>query len=143
MKRNAAAISANAALARELNGARLASGQPQAIAIAHYARALRATDPFDKFEELYKVVESVAPQGLDGSPLDTWVSGRAATVAPAFTVQRVEQLRRLRNRITHPQARLGHLIPHDFQHIQEARSNVADMEQLARILIWGTPTPWV
>ncbi len=140
-----------AALSRALSPDRLPRSVRNAVATAHFARALRSGDPFEQCEEYFKAVEYFVPFGppgkkgtrkqLEGDPFDQWVSDQ--TKGPAFfTPERVRALREMRNRVTHSQATLGHLSPSELQHVEEVKRNIEDLNRLATILIWGTPTPW-
>lgn len=133
-----------------LDPAKLARGVTHTVAVAHFARAKRAVDSFDRYDKYFKVVEVFAvsvspgrnqtPKLLKGPALDRSVSAQVVTMDEQYTPTAVAELRELRNRITHPRARLGHLSPHDVDHIAEVQARLPLVERLATLLLWERAT---
>lgn len=134
-------ISASAALCESYDTSSLAGTYRYATAIAHLARALRAYDPFVKYEEFYKVVEYFWP--LKDVAFDAAVSTYAAPKDPLFAERKIKRMRLLRNRIIHPGHAPGHaprhMEPHSLRNINEVKTELGDIERLAKFLVRMPP----
>lgn len=102
-------------------------------ALALYTDGLRVTNPFQKYELFYKVVEHFFSE--TGTALDDAVSAHALTYDARFSASQIEALRLLRNRIVHPRARQGHVNPEVLAASREVRANLPLMQDLANLLL--------
>jgi hypothetical protein len=95
---------------RKFEPTKCESNYERAIAIGHFADALRSNNPFQKFECFFKVVESILDKGRNESAksFDYRVSGYAVLFDPQFTQDVIKNLRQIRNYCVHPD-NPGHL----------------------------------
>jgi hypothetical protein len=117
----------------ELDPAGFAVGFVHSTAYGHYAEAKRISNPFQKFELFFKVIECFFSE--KGEALDRAVSGHGATCDTSFPPDAVERLRHLRNRVVHPQARLGHARPERPEDLIEVTIALSHLDNLATFLI--------
>lgn len=114
-----------------------APGFDHSAALASFADGIRVSSPFLRYEQFYKVIEHFFSD--EGEGLDEAVSNYASSHDPRFTKKMIEQLRRLRNRCVHPQARHGHVNPESRASLSEVKYFLTHLEPLARLLLRFPP----
>ncbi len=110
------------------------------IAISHFANAWRASNPFQKFECFYKVIEYILKKGRyeKAEDYDERVSLYAVGFDSSFTKDVLMKLRQIRNRSVHPN-QATHLSSGDLDAFYEVLSELKTIERLAKLLIDNPP----
>lgn len=110
-------------------------------ALAHFANGCRQNEPFVKFEQFYKVIESVfkKEQNEHANNFDKRVSDHILQYDAHFIQDTLERLRQLRNRCVHPNARQGHLSPEDLVAVRDIKSSLSEIQQLAKLSLDHPP----
>lgn len=110
-------------------------------AIAHFSNGCREQISTIKFEQFYKVIESLFEKGNreNADDFDKRVSDHLMPFDPQFTQDSLQVLRRVRNRCVHPNANLGHLSPDDIAAMREVNEYLKNIEKVAKILINNPP----
>ena len=124
----------------EFNPQRYIANTDMSVAIAHFAAAWRTNNTFHKFESFFKVIESIFKKGKNEKPddFDSRVSKYASKIDNRFTIDVIENLRRVRNRCVHPD-NPTHLSPEDLIAVREVRGSLKMMELLARLSLDNPP----
>lgn len=108
------------------------TGFKHLAAFAIFADALRAASPFQKFKQFYEVVEYFFPpnKGMIKS-----ISAHAFEHDKMFTEDKIKELKKIRDRCTHPHRNKGHLHPGELLLIKEVKEKMAVMQSLAELLL--------
>ena len=109
-------------------------------AIAHFANSWRTSNPFIKFEQFYKVIESIYAKGKNekAEEFDQRVSEYISKFDSNYKPVVLKKLRQIRNRCVHPSSR-RHLSPEDLIATRSIRNSLREMERLARLSIDNPP----
>lgn len=117
------------------------SGFEHLAAFAIFADALRTASPFQRFKQFYEVVEyffSPTKKKEKESQTES-ISEHAFKYDKRFTVDKIKELKEIRNRCTHPSHNLGHLHAGELILVREVKDNLKEMQDLAELLLNHPP----
>jgi hypothetical protein len=106
-------------------------------AYSFMADAKRVSSPFLKYEQYYKVIEFFFNgKGLD---FDRNVSSYIESIDSKYNLEKIKELRSLRNRCIHPNASKGHVNPENLEDINKIKYALNDLKNLAELLLRQPP----
>jgi hypothetical protein len=142
-KRGQRSISTMMALTRTFDPSQITDFDRLVVPCGHAARGLRTTDPLERYEACFKVLEYFAAKRPNdkptGSHFDRQLSDVTQKLDPRFDQAKIETLRLLRNRVVHTRADRGHIGPSDIEGIREVQAALPDMEWLVLALLKNPP----
>lgn len=112
----------------------------RSVPVAYFSEALRANNPFQKFECFFKVIESLFQKKKNekAKSFDLRISEYSTQFDKQFTTNVIRNLRQLRNRCVHPDNN-SHLSPEDLESFYLIRIELKTLQKLARLLLDNPP----
>lgn len=149
LKRGQRSITGTALITRPFDANVYMDFERLAVPLGHFARAQRADDPLEKFEDYFKTLEHFAARRPGDDPsgpvFDKQLSEAIKLADQSYdqanakgTVCECRQLRRrvVHTRTTHAD---GHIGPADIEGIRQVQARLPEMEQFAMALLKNPP----
>ena len=133
-------ITGCACIAHRFDPANYSSLLTHSNALASYADGIRTQNPISKYEQFYKVIEHsfTEKNTKNDLALDRAVSAHVSKFNAKFDIATVGKIRGIRNRCVHPQ-KPGHINPENLSALEELKSALPLMKELALLLIQHPP----